>query len=478
VARTEHNDTKAGNLNHALALARSDFVAVFDADHVADPRFLDRTLGYFNDERLSFVQTPQELFNTDSFDHLRTVRTTSNGGSFFHRVVQRSRDASNSTIYSGTSGVLRRRALDEIGGFATGTISEDVHTSFRLHAAGWGSVFHPEILSAGMGPLNAAAYCAQRLRWSQDTLQLLLCENLLAHHALTWRQRLGYIIHAASNLEGWRHLFIYALPIAILFTGIVPLQTSASDFLLHFLPYFLALNVAVTEFARGHLRVDEGAVYNLARAPASVLAVFTAHGAHRWRVTPKAYGTPARALEMRFTEALFMLSAAAIVFACFEAISGRSHLDLGALAIVVAWAAYHVITAGRLLALERRCARNRRARTRFGECLPATLRRAADPQTVYTVDVVTASADGLTLQTRDGSPAPPAGTHNGVLEAGAARYAFTIDLSDLRSGGSVRWADAATEAAFDLYLHRRAIERLSMTDRGDLGGLFSAGSTP
>ncbi len=473
-ARTEHNDTKAGNLNHALGLAQGDFIAIFDADHVADPRFLERTLGYFSDERLAFVQTPQELFNTDSFDHLRTQRTTSNGASFFHRVIQRSRDASNSTIYSGSSAVLRRRALDAIGGFATGTISEDVHTSFRLHAAGWGSVFHPEILSAGMGPLNAAAYCAQRLRWSQDTLQLLLCENLFAHPTLTWRQRLAYIIHAASNLEGWRHVFIYALPIAILFTGILPLQTSATSFLLHFVPYFLATNITLSEFARGHLRVDESAIFNLARAPASILAVFTAHGAHRWRVTPKALGAPERAAEMRFAEAVLALSSAAIAFACIEEFSGRSQLSRGALALVIIWAAYHVSTGARLLALEWRCAHNRRATTRFGERLPAVIQRTDDPQTAYAVDIVAASADGLTLQTPDRSSIPAAGTYHGELAVGAARYAFTIDLAGVRAGGPVRWPDDATRSAFDQYLHQRAIARFGATDRGDRGGIFRA----
>jgi cellulose synthase (UDP-forming) len=476
-ARTEHSDTKAGNLNHALSLAHSDFIALFDADHVAAPRFLDRTLGYFRDERIAFVQTPQELFNTDSFDHLRSSRATSNGASFFHRVIQRSRDASNSTIYSGSSAVLRRRALDDIGGFATGTISEDVHTSFRLHAAGWGSVFHPEILSAGMGPLSAAAYCAQRLRWSQDTLQLLLCENLFAHPALTWRQRLAYVIHAASNLEGWRHLFIYVLPIVILFTGVLPLQTSAQSFLLHFLPYFLATTIALSEFARGHLRVDESAVYNLARAPASILATFTAHRAHRWRVTPKApASTSARAPEMRFTDALLVLSSAAIVFASFMSITGRSHLGHSALAIVAIWAAYHVVTAGRLLALERRCARNRRATTRFRVRFPATITPIDDPREIIGVDILAASAGGLTLQVASRATALLDGTYNGIMEAGVARYAFAIDLVTPRTGNNVRWADDATRTDFDQYLHQRAIECLSVTDRGDSESLFRAGN--
>jgi len=241
----------------------------------------------------------------------------------------------------------------------------------------------------------------------------------------------------------------------------VPLQTNVPSFLLHFLPYVLATTSTVSEFARGHLRVDESAVYNLARAPASILAVFTAHRAHRWLVTPKAHGTPARTPEMHFTEALLALSSVAIVFACVAALTGHSHLDRGALAIVVLWAAYHIVTAVRLLALARRCARNRRATTRFLERLPATIRPIANPLTPFAVDVIAASADGLTLQAQNQATSPPAGTYNGVAEAGTARYAFTIELSDLRGGGRVRWQDDATRTAFDLYLHQRAIEKIA-----------------
>jgi hypothetical protein len=75
LARDKHAAAKAGNLNSALAVAGGDFVAVFDADHVPAPNFLDRTLGYFAGERVAFVQTPHEFSNGDSFDHLSPGRT-------------------------------------------------------------------------------------------------------------------------------------------------------------------------------------------------------------------------------------------------------------------------------------------------------------------------------------------------------------------------------------------------------------------
>jgi cellulose synthase (UDP-forming) len=476
--RTEHPDAKAGNLNHALAEARGEFIAIFDADHVADPRFLDRTLGYFTDARLAFVQTPQEFFNVDSFEHMLRKRANSNGASFFHRVVQRSRDASNSTIFTGSSAVLRRRALDEIGGFTTATISEDVQTSFKLHAGGWRSLFHPEILSAGLAPLNSAAYCGQRLRWAQDSLQLLLRENVFGNPGLTAQQRIAYLVHIASNIEGWRHLFIYALPIIILITGVLPVQTDAATFLVHFVPYFLIVTLACSELSRGHGRPDESAVYNLARCPAAIVAAFTAWGERRFRVTPKTRGARRRLPLSAFTEGLLLLTLAAIAFAGGEAFVGRSPFPWSTLAVIAAWAAYHVVTAIRLLLLERRCDQDRRGATRFAEQLPATLRAAGDPHTHYAVEVVAASAGGFTLRPSENGANPAAGTYEGALAVAGVEYAFQLALREESLGGPVTWADEQARSAFDLLLHLRAIEAVAATDRGDGGGVLRGEVSP
>ena len=468
LARDEHADAKAGNLNHALALTHGEFIATFDADHVADPRFLDRTLGYFSDSRLAVVQTPQEFFNTDSFEHLRPQRALSNSASFFHRVVQRSRDASNSTIFTGTSAVLRRRALDNVGGFASATISEDVTTSLRLHAAGWRSKSHPEVLSAGLAPFSAAAYRGQRLRWAQDALQILLRERILTRPGLTAGQRFAYLIHVASNFEGWRHLFVYAMPIVILGSGILPVVTTATSFLIHFVPYLIATNLAFGELARGHGRPDESAVYNLARCPVALLATFTAHRERRFRVTPKTrdLNTTTNA----FTYGLLLATMGAIAFALAQAFAGRSSFDTSTLAVVLAWAAYHVFTAVRLLLLERRCERDRRATTRLADTFPATLTRRNEPAAQYVVDVVAASVDGFTLRARDEAPA--AGEYDAVIDVGGTRFSCELCVRETGLGAVVTWSDAATRVALDLLLHQRAVARFTAADTGDWGGVL------
>jgi cellulose synthase (UDP-forming) len=468
IARSKHADAKAGNLNHALAQTSGAFVAVFDADHVADPRFLDRTLGYFQDERVAYVQCPHDFFNVGSYEHLTPQRTTSNASSLFHSIVQHARDAADATMFTGSSAVLRRRALDDISGFATGTINEDIHTSLRLHAAGWTSRFHDEILSAGLAPMDAAAFCGQRLRWAQDAVQLLLRENVFRQPA--------YLIHVASNLEGWRHLFIYALPVVILVTGTLPLQTGTLTFFAYFAPYFVITTLACTEMSRGHIRLGAGAVYNLARCPASIIATFTASRERHFQVTPKTRGTRHWLPETVFTCALLFVTLGAIAYSTGLVFLGRSPLAADALAVVVAWAALHAVAAIRLLVLGERCARDRRVPSRFDEILSATLTRIDTPGTRYTAGVVAVSAGGLTLRGDGNLPAPLAGAYQCVLDVAGTHFSCDLRLREAGLGGALRWSDKGARAAFDLLLHQRAIVRFAAADRGDRGGVLrSAG---
>ncbi|NUT14619.1 MAG: glycosyltransferase, partial [Cupriavidus sp.] len=69
LARGDNAHAKAGNLNHALKHSSGELIAIFDADHAPRKDFLVKTLGYFRDERVAFVQTPQDFFNIDSFNH-------------------------------------------------------------------------------------------------------------------------------------------------------------------------------------------------------------------------------------------------------------------------------------------------------------------------------------------------------------------------------------------------------------------------
>ncbi len=138
LARERNTDAKAGNLNNALQHSSAELIAVFDADHAPARDFLTRTLGYFTDPAVAFVQTPQDFYNLDSYQHRRHRRRhlVWTEQSLFFRVIQRGKDCWNAAFFCGSCAVLRRRALDEVGGFATGSVTEDLRTSIRLHRNG------------------------------------------------------------------------------------------------------------------------------------------------------------------------------------------------------------------------------------------------------------------------------------------------------------------------------------------------------
>ena len=101
------------------------------------PNILDRMLGYFNDPKVAFVQSPQDFYNTDSFTHVVNdeARRLWEENRIFYSLIQPGRDYWNASFFCGSCGMLRRSALEAIGGFATKTIIEDMETSLELHGA-------------------------------------------------------------------------------------------------------------------------------------------------------------------------------------------------------------------------------------------------------------------------------------------------------------------------------------------------------
>lgn len=187
LARPTHEHAKAGNLNHALGVIDADFIAVLDADHVASPDFLVRTLGYFDDPRLALVQTPQDFYNVDSFEHegggVNRAATDSARSERFHeqalfyRILQPGKNRWGGAFWCGTGAVVRVAALREVGGVATDTITEDIHTTIRLHRRGWRTAYHNEVLARGLAASDAATYQLQRHRWGTGAMQVLRKEN-------------------------------------------------------------------------------------------------------------------------------------------------------------------------------------------------------------------------------------------------------------------------------------------------------------
>jgi len=298
ISRKENTNAKAGNLNNALGQTSGEFIATFDADHVPQPQFLEALIGYFADEKLALVQTPQDFYNIDSYQHrfdLKNKKIWEEQALFF-TVIQAGKDYWNASFWCGSCAILRRSALDAVGGVAEGTVTEDLHTSIRLHAEGFRSLYHNESLAYGLAPETFIPFQIQRLRWGEGSMQLLFHpDNPLWIKGLSFTQRLAYSASMTTYFDGFQKLVFYTIPMLYFFTGVLPVVSLNAVFMAHFLPYFGLFALAHFLMARGKgsLIVDEQ--YNIAKVfifIRSTVALIWGKGL-RFNVTPKSSGESA-----------------------------------------------------------------------------------------------------------------------------------------------------------------------------------------
>ena len=240
IARGDNAHAKAGNLNNALKQTSSELVVVFDADFVPTSDFLERTVGFFQKENIALVQTPQSFYNSDPIARNLGLRDTlTSEEEVFYRYLQPIKDGAGSVVCAGTSFIARRKALKDIGYFATESVSEDYFTGIRLSSRGYELVYLDEKLSAGLAAESIGAHIEQRLRWVRGTLQAFFIKsNPLTIPGLNLWQRL-------AHLEGLLHwftclprLFFLLFPLVCIFGKINPVLTTSSELAYFFFPYY------------------------------------------------------------------------------------------------------------------------------------------------------------------------------------------------------------------------------------------------
>ena len=253
LGRPTHEHAKAGNLNYGLAHSSGQFVMVLDCDHVPVRSFLQETIGFFEDGKVAFVQTPHYFYNPDTYQrNLRMDRQIVNEQDLFFFVIQPGRDQYNSSFFAGSGGLFRRSALDEIGGFQTLTLTEDLHTSMVLHAKGHRSIYRNKILAAGLSPESYRSYLRQRQRWTRGGIQVFLLDNPLWKPGLTLMQRIQYFGSIFYFFHGAPRLIFLSAPLAYLFAGIPPVVAPLPVLIAFYLPYYATSLMAFNRISRGH----------------------------------------------------------------------------------------------------------------------------------------------------------------------------------------------------------------------------------
>lgn len=239
ITRTKPGGAKAGNINHALRYTRSPFVVILDCDHRPLKYFLKRMMGYFIDDTVGFVQSPQYYANhTDSY----VANAAWQQQTLFFGPLCRGKDHSNSLFMCGTNMVIRREALRNVGGMSEKSITEDILTSLLMHGKGWKSVYVPRILAEGMAPENLGEYWKQQFRWARGSLEVLLKFNPLVLKGLSWQQRVQYLASVTFYLSGLVVMIDASLPFFYFYLGWIPISAATLAIALVFVPYiFLTL---------------------------------------------------------------------------------------------------------------------------------------------------------------------------------------------------------------------------------------------
>ena len=327
LARDKHEDAKAGNLNFGLEHSEAEFVAVFDADHAPLPHFIDRLLGYFEDDDIGFAQAPQEFYNIDSFQHrvspVKKYIWAEQG--LFYYIIQPGRDHWNAAYFVGTCAILRRKALDDIDGFATGSITEDMMTSIKLQSEGWGSVYHNEPLAYGIAAETIVPFHIQRRRWGLGGWQVFFKANPLFMKGLSFPQRLCYLASLIYPFEGFQKLVFYVTPPIILFTGILPMHAMDIKYLRHFIPYYAISIFAFNEMGRGYggtLLLDQFSMGKFMTYISSLFAFLLPKRKRSFAVTPKS-GSASSSRYLTPQIVAVLVSIAGIVYALTMLVLGR-----------------------------------------------------------------------------------------------------------------------------------------------------------
>jgi cellulose synthase (UDP-forming) len=345
IARPTHGNAKAGNINYGLRRSEAEFVAIFDADHAPLPHFIDRLIGYFKNDRVGFVQSPQAFYNIDSFMHRVDHRKRYVWGEqgLFYDLIQPGRDRWNAAYFVGSCALLRRKALDDIDGIATGSITEDMMTSIRLQAEGWSSVYHNESLAYGIAAETILPFHIQRRRWGLGGWQVFFKANPLFVRGLTLSQRLCYLASLIYPIEGFQKLVFYITPPIALFTGILPMRALDINYLLHFVPYYTISLFAFNEMGRGYggnLMLEQFSMGKFITYVQSFFSLFLPKRSKGFKVTPKGDRSPAPYALLAPQMIVFLASIAAILFALtMLIIGGRS--DEFIIAVNSLWALYN-----------------------------------------------------------------------------------------------------------------------------------------
>ncbi len=191
--------TKWGNYNawlNEVAYEQYDFISGFDPDHIPDPAFLDRILGYFSDPQIGYVQVAPIYYN-------QKASVIANGAAqetyAFNSSLQMAAFSMGYPIIIGSHNTHRVSALKAVGGFAAHD-ADDLLATMIYRSLQWKGVYVPEILVKGLTPVDWQGYLVQQRRWARSVIDLKFFYFNKLSQKYPFRTRLISFLHGFTYL--------------------------------------------------------------------------------------------------------------------------------------------------------------------------------------------------------------------------------------------------------------------------------------
>ena len=238
ITRQKAGGAKAGNINNALMQTKGDLVLILDADHVPHSDFLEKTVGFFADPKMAFVQVPQYYKN---YKKNFITRGAWEQQELFFGPICKGKNRLNSATMCGTNMLISKKALEEVGGMVTESIAEDFVTGLLIHQKGYKSVYVPKVLSEGLAPEDFLSYYKQQFRWARGAFDVLFKYNPLFMSKLTWSQRIQYLSSSSFYLSGLVVVMNACLPLIFFAFGLIPFKVSTMILAAVFIPYIFVI---------------------------------------------------------------------------------------------------------------------------------------------------------------------------------------------------------------------------------------------
>ncbi len=358
IKREEHKHAKAGNINHAMTVTSGEFVAIFDCDHVPSSDFLIKTMGWLiKDPKIALIQTPHHFYSPDPFEkNLHLDRTIPIENSLFHDFIQKGNDTWNATMFCGSSAVMRRKALEEVGGIAVETVTEDAHTSLKLNRKGWSSAFIDLPLASGLSTETLAAHIGQRIRWARGMIQIFRLDNPFLGKGLTLPQRLCFFNAMFHFFHGLPRLIFLVAPLPYMFANVYVIYATAAAIFAYVLPHMIHSALTNQILQRGYRYPFLSGVYETVLSwyillPTTVALIFPHKG--KFNVTAKGGTIGEKYLDWPVSKPYLFLIALNLIglFIGFYKAFFDPNPEYLTLVINMGWIAYNLMILGASMAV-------------------------------------------------------------------------------------------------------------------------------